>query len=143
MTRRHAREFILQALFQYEFTGRRPARAEILDALAKKKPDEDALEFIDDIIDGTIGNMAAIDETISRTAKNWEFSRIAPVDRNILRFSVYELLFRPDIPAAVAINEAVDIAKKYSTSESYSFINGILDKIARTGGRGETFKAKR
>ena len=62
-------------------------------------------------------------------AKNWEFHRIAAVDRNIMRLAIYEMLFREDIPPIVSINEAVDIAKKFSTEDSGKFVNGILDKV--------------
>ncbi|MBF0457139.1 MAG: transcription antitermination factor NusB [Nitrospirae bacterium] len=131
MTRREAREYVLQALFQYEFTRSVSTRQEIQEWLVYKSPSDDILEFIEDIIGGVIKNMTEIDGIIQSVSKNWELQRIASVDRNIIRFAVYELLYRADIPAAVTINEAVDIAKKYSTVESFSFINGILDTIAR------------
>ncbi len=130
MTRRQAREYILQALFQYEFTGKKPDRDEIKQRLNKKKLDKNMLNFIEDMIDGTISHGKEIDRTIQSVSEHWELNRLASVDRNILRFATYELLFRNDIPPLVTINEAVDIAKKYSTSESYSFINGVLNKIA-------------
>jgi transcription antitermination factor NusB len=74
-------------------------------------------------------NMKAIDEKISGFAENWQLKRMAVVDRNILRMSGYELLFRDDIPPKVAINEAVELAKKYSGPEAGKFVNAILDKI--------------
>ncbi|KWT90919.1 transcription antitermination factor NusB [Candidatus Magnetominusculus xianensis] len=130
MTRRQAREYVLQSLFQYEFTKSISDRKEIQEGLANKSPSDDILEFIEDLIGGVIKNLKEIDEIIQSVSKHWELQRIASVDRNIIRFAVYELLYRADIPAAVTINEAVDIAKKYSTLESFSFINGILDTIA-------------
>lgn len=87
--------------------------------------------FSEEIISGTIKNLVKIDSIIQKVAEKWKISRMATIDRNIMRFSVYELLFRQDIPDAVTINEALEIAKKYSTADSASFINGILDKIAR------------
>ncbi len=80
---------------------------------------------------GTIDNMEEIDRVIKEAAEHWEMERMAAVDRNILRFAVYEILYRSDIPSAVTINEALEIAKKYSSLESAPFINGLLDRIAK------------
>ncbi len=85
--------------------------------------------FADPLIRGTLVQRNAIDELIKGHAKNWEFHRIAAVDRNIMRLAIYEMLHREDIPPIVSINEAVDIAKKFSTQDSGKFVNGILDKI--------------
>jgi N utilization substance protein B len=85
--------------------------------------------FADPLIRGTLEHRDAIDEHIKKHAKNWDFHRIATVDRNIMRLAIYEMLFREDIPPIVSINEAVDIAKKFSTQDSGKFVNGILDKI--------------
>jgi N utilization substance protein B len=85
--------------------------------------------FADPLIRGTLEHRGAIDELIKGHAKNWEFHRIAAVDRNIMRLAIYEMLHRADIPPIVSINEAVDIAKKFSTQDSGKFVNGILDKI--------------
>ena len=74
--------------------------------------------------------METIDILISKNAENWTIERIANVDRNILRSAIYEILHRPEIPVKVTINEAIELAKKYSSAESYQFVNGILDKIA-------------
>jgi N utilization substance protein B len=87
-------------------------------------------EFAESLVNGTLEHLNQIDELISQQAINWRLARMAMVDRNILRFSTYEILYRDDIPMKVSINEALEIAKKYSTPESASFINGILDKIA-------------
>ena len=92
--------------------------------------DEAALRlFAEPLIRGTIEHRNAIDEQIKKNAKNWDLHRIAAVDRNILRLAIYEMLYRDDIPPIVSINEAVDIAKKFSTEDSGKFVNGILDKI--------------
>jgi N utilization substance protein B len=85
--------------------------------------------FADPLIRGTIEHRAVIDERIQKQVKNWALHRIAVVDRNVLRLAIYEMLHREDIPPVVSINEAVDIAKKFSTAESGKFVNGILDKI--------------
>ncbi len=85
--------------------------------------------FADELARGVLQNRETCDNLIKKYLKNWDFDRITLLDRNILRLAVYEMLFRKDIPPVVSINEAVDIAKKYSTEESGKFVNGILDKI--------------
>ena len=94
--------------------------------------------FADPLIKGVIEHRDVIDEKIKAHAKNWDFHRIAAVDRNIMRLAIYEMLHREDIPPVVSINEAVDIAKKFSTEDSGKFVNGILDKI-----RGEILRPAR
>ena len=85
--------------------------------------------FADPLIRGSVEHRDQADEIIKKHAKNWELHRIAAVDRNILRLAIYEMLHRDDIPPVVSINEAVDIAKKFSTQDSGKFVNGILDKV--------------
>jgi len=85
--------------------------------------------FADPLIRGALENREEADAIITKHARNWELHRIAAVDRNILRLSIYEMLHRDDIPPIVSINEAVDIAKKFSTQDSGKFVNGILDKV--------------
>jgi N utilization substance protein B len=85
--------------------------------------------FADPLIRGTLEHRDEADEIIKSHAKNWELHRIAAVDRNILRLAIFEMLHRDDIPPVVSINEAVDIAKKFSTQDSGKFVNGILDKV--------------
>ncbi|MEW5747126.1 MAG: transcription antitermination factor NusB [Nitrospirota bacterium] len=142
MKRRKAREYALQFLYRIDFVDL-PEDAEQQNVLAGMRGDlrdfwEDTGEkdqelrvFAEDIIAGTIGHLREIDSEVQRVAEKWSLSRMAAIDRNILRFATYELLFRKDIPSAVTINEALEIAKKYSTAESASFINGLLDRIAR------------
>ena len=86
-------------------------------------------EFAEPLIRGALEHRDEADEIIRKHAKNWELHRIAAVDRNILRLAIYEMLHRDDIPPIVSINEAVDIAKKFSTQDSGKFVNGILDKV--------------
>ena len=85
--------------------------------------------FAEPLIRGTLQHREAIDARIQQYTKNWDLSRMAVVDRNILRLAAYEMLYREDIPPVVSINEAVDIAKRFSTDESGRFVNGILDKV--------------
>src|SRR5213596_2271939 len=86
-------------------------------------------EFAQPLIEGMVEHLPEIDERICRYCENYEFRRISAVDRNVLRLAIYEMLHRDDIPPVVSINEAVDIAKKFSTQDSGKFVNGILDKI--------------
>ena len=85
--------------------------------------------FAEKLIRGVVENRDALDEQIKTHAENWDLHRIAVVDRNILRLAIFEMLHREDIPPVVSINEAVDIAKKFSTQDSGKFVNGILDRI--------------
>lgn len=142
MKRRKAREYALQFLYRIDFVkisagnNKTKGISNIRNNLNEfwtdtSEKDLDTKTFAEDIITGTIKNLKEIDSLIQKTAQKWKISRMSCVDRNILRFATYELLFRKDIPSAVTINEALEIAKKYSTSESAAFINGILDKIAK------------
>jgi N utilization substance protein B len=94
--------------------------------------------FAEPLIRGVLEHREAIDERIKKHARNWDFHRIAAVDRNVMRLAIYEMLHREDIPPVVSINEAVDIAKKFSTRDSGKFVNGILDKV-----RGEVLRPAR
>jgi N utilization substance protein B len=91
----------------------------------------DARPFTIELVEGVDANRADIDEVISEYAQGWELSRIAPLERNILRVALYEMNFRDDVPAEVAIDEAVEIAKKYSGADAPGFVNGILGSAAR------------
>jgi transcription antitermination protein NusB len=86
-------------------------------------------QFADPLIRGTLEHRDEADGIIKKYAKNWELHRIAAVDRNVLRLAIYEMMHRDDIPPIVSINEAVDVAKKFSTQDSGKFVNGILDKV--------------
>jgi len=151
--RREARERAVQFLFEHDLnppddlqaalehfweSQRAAAIAEEKSAATWGQPvdlppptaDEAAVRlFAEPLIRGTLEHRDELDEIIKRHAKNWELHRIAAVDRNILRLAIYEMLHREDIPPVVSINEAVDIAKKFSTQDSGKFVNGILDKV--------------
>ncbi len=130
MKRRLSRGYALQLLFQYDFTHRDPSEI-ITEFWEDKKADKAVSNFADDIFRGTVKNLKQIDNIIKETAEHWVLERMAIVDRNIMRLASYEIIFRDDIPPIVSIDEAIEIAKKYSSSESSSFINGILDKISK------------
>ncbi len=126
--RRQGRETALQALYLCD-TGRMSA-AEALQIVTAGAPlDEKTLAFARELAQGAEENQAALDEHIRTIAKNWSLERMAAVDRNILRMAAYELLFQPQTPLRVVIDEALEISKLFASAESSKFINGILDKI--------------
>jgi N utilization substance protein B len=129
--RRKAREIILKALYQIDIANISVEKILKFDWLDKDEIeiDESIKEFAKEIITGTLENLNIIDELIKKYSENWKFERISPVDKAILRFSIYSLLYRKDIPVKVVIDEAIEIGKSYSTEKSYQFINGILDRI--------------
>jgi N utilization substance protein B len=131
MKRRRAREYALQILFQIDFKGKEVNNKDLEDFWSDKRESEDVKKFAEDLVKGTIKRLDDIDSKIEKVAENWALKRMAAVDRNILRFAVYEILYRQDIPSAVTINEALEIAKKFSSSEAAPFINGILDRLAK------------
>lgn len=137
MGRRWAREIALQVLFQVDLVNAEPYRA--LDYLLKENtvPDDIAV-FIRSLVRGTLEHLFEIDDYINSYAIEWDLSRMANVDRNILRMGLYEMLYCQGTPLNVAINEAIELAKAYSHEEAPRFINGILGKIAkdRTGDPG-------
>lgn len=128
--RRAGREMALRALFQVDMGGvsAEEAFATVSDA---ERYVEETIEFARDLVTGASGHAEAIDGVIERHARGWSLDRMANVDRNILRLSLYELLYRPDIPPSVAVDEAVELAKKYSTAESGRFVNGVLGSVVR------------
>jgi transcription antitermination factor NusB len=129
--RRKARELALQFLYQLELRGDSvpgPSEAEFW---ARHPVDDDARQFASGIVRGVTANQERIDRTITECTEHWDLDRMAVVDRNILRLAVYELLWPTGVPPKVAINEAIEIAKKFGTQESSRFINGILDRVHR------------
>ena len=128
--RRKARELALQMLFQHDMSGNEPAMiVTTFDDLQKSKPN--TREFAVRIFQGTVDHLAEIDDMIQAQAENWRLSRMAVVDRNIIRMSVYEFMHENDTPKLVIIDEAIEIAKKFGTQKSSQFINGILDGILK------------
>lgn len=135
MKRRRSREYALQILFQLELANT-PLNDDLLMEFWKDiNEPEDVKAFTYSIVTETLKNLDKIDTLIIKAAQHWSLERMAVIDRNILRAATYELSFREDIPPSVAINEAIEIAKKYSTEDSASFINGILDRIANETGK--------
>jgi transcription antitermination protein NusB len=126
--RRRAREAALSILYQLEF---HPGKLEaVFHAFWADHPlPPEVRVFAEDLVAGTVAHREEIDALIARYAEHWRFSRIALVDRNILRVATYEFLFHKDIPEKVIINEAIEIAKQYGSEDSGRFVNGILDKV--------------
>ncbi|MCM8797435.1 MAG: transcription antitermination factor NusB [Candidatus Omnitrophica bacterium] len=131
--RTQAREFALQILYQIDITGddheaslRNFWQEHCEEDMAKEMKD-----FTAQLVNGVMENISAIDKKISSYATNWQLERMAVVDRNVLRIGCFELVYREDIPPKVAINEAVELAKKYSGPEAGKFVNAILDKIKK------------
>jgi len=127
--RRLARELAVQFLYQFDLSGGSLDEALPLFWETQSDVGETGRTFAEELVHGVIGRRAEIDEKIGKYTEHWDLPRIAAVDRNILRLAMYEMLFRDDIPPVVSINEAVDIAKKFSTGESGAFVNGILDRL--------------
>jgi transcription antitermination protein NusB len=128
--RRKARELALQMLFQHDMSGNTPdAIIGTFEELQKSKAN--TREFAIRVFRGTVDNLEKLDEMITAQADNWRLSRMAVVDRNIIRMSVYEFLHETDTPKLVIIDEAIEIAKKFGTQKSSQFINGILDGILK------------
>jgi N utilization substance protein B len=122
-------------LFQIDFTKRELDRKDLEEFWSGKKESRDIREFTEKLVKGTLESLDEIDSIIEKATENWFLKRMAAVDRNILRFAAYEILHRKDIPYAVTINEALEIAKKYSSAEAASFLNGVLDKLAKEAGK--------
>ena len=137
MSRRRAREYALQILFQIDLTSSELNQKLKDDFWEGSSEDNDVKDFTESIVRGTTENIASLDDIIRHAAANWQLERMAVIDKNILRIAAYELIYMPDIPLSVTINEAIEISKKYSTEESASFINGILDRISKTPGIDE------
>ena len=127
--RTKAREASLKILYAIDITGEEPKKC--IDAFWKDNEEKDleVKTFANSLVLGAMNKSKEIDKVISERATNWQLERMAVIDRNILRFAAYELLFADEIPPKVTINEAIDIAKRYGDSESGSFVNGVLDKI--------------
>jgi N utilization substance protein B len=127
--RRQAREIALQALYIID-TSSTPENEAFAIVNRREDPgDEQTLAFARELVAGTTAGRVDIDAAIEKTAENWTVARMAAVDRNVLRMAGYELMHRSDTPVNVVIDEAIEIARKYSTEESTRFINGILDKL--------------
>lgn len=126
--RTRAREYALQALFFMDMQKR--LTSDMIDRFTETfEPSARSIPYFRTLAQGVIDQQSVIDPLIDRHSSNWRLRRMAHVDRNALRIAVYELLFRPDVPFKVTINEAINLGKKFGTEASGAFINGILDSI--------------
>ncbi|MFV1959016.1 MAG: transcription antitermination factor NusB [Planctomycetota bacterium] len=135
--RTRARELALQSPYQIDVQGagyRQALDGFLQEALAGKPGGEEAILYARRLVDGVMAHRDEIDALLREAARNWELERMASVDRNALRIGCYELLHEEQIPMKVAINEAIELGKRYSTESSGAFINGILDRIRRDKG---------
>lgn len=144
-SRRRAREFALQALYQSDLTETSPGAAleslwsvqiEGQDLPSSRPAEDEEIDFARRIVAGVEQGRADIDALIERSSVNWRLARMPVIDRNILRLAAFELISCPDVPASVSINEAVELAKRYGDKDSRAFVNGLLDRIAAETGRG-------
>jgi len=128
--RTRARELAIQGLYQLDVQG-----SDLLTSLGRffmeNDPDDLVRKLASDWTKGTWENLAQCDELIVASIIKWQLSRLSAVDKSILRLAVYQLKFCPDIPPKVVINEAIELAKKFSTNKSPAFVNGVLDAVLR------------
>jgi transcription antitermination protein NusB len=133
-SRSRCREWALQFLYQAEFAG--PDRTEALERFWQHFQTEGAPPaYLRNLVEGVAGHLEELDAFILRFSEHWRLERMTIVDRNLLRLAIYELLYQPDIPPKVVINEAVEMAKRYGSEASGGFINGILDQVRLSVGR--------
>lgn len=130
--RTQSRECALQILYQLEMNP--VPLEELIQSFWEENPEssEDIRRFAEMLVRGSLERREEIDAIVLKATENWQLDRMAVIDRSILRFATYELLYVEDIPRKVTINEAVDLAKKFSQEESGKFVNGVLDKINHT-----------
>src|SRR5437660_434283 len=129
--RRKAREYALQMLFQWDLTH--DSMDQVLTGFFQNQLEESSeiVDFARQLVMGTVEHVERIDELIRRHAEHWRLDRMATVDRNLLRLAIQEFLYEKDTPKTVVINEAIEIARRFSSQESPQFINGILDSIKK------------
>jgi len=139
-TRRRGRELALQALYQIDLSGDDPGVA-LRRFWDHCEAAPEARTFGEELVTGVLGDRGRIDELIAASSEHWRLGRLPHVDRNILRVATYELLRCADVPASVAIDEAIEIAKRFGSDESATFVNGVLDHIAIAVGAKERQRA--
>lgn len=131
--RRKSRELALQFFYGHDFQARSGDEQAVADEIeefaASFDTGEKTLPYARQIITGLCAHLRHIDDLLTTHAKNWRLERMTIVDRNVLRIAAWEMLYSEDVPAQVAINEALEIAKRYSTRDAVAFINGILDAL--------------
>lgn len=130
--RTKARELAVKFMYQLDQRGNRAVTDEEIEEFFKETTDaREVVDFAKELIKGTNQHLSIIDKRIEEVSHNWKLERMAAIDRNVIRLGAYELMFRTDVPALVSINEAIEIAKKFSTRKSGAFVNGILDSLRK------------
>jgi transcription antitermination factor NusB len=129
--RRKGREVALQFLYQLDLHGAGDPGPHEDEFWGRHPVDHDTRSFAESLVRGSKQHQSKTDQLITQYAEHWDLERMAVVDRNILRLAVHELLWQPDVPPKVAINEAIELAKKFGTADSSRFINGLLDRILK------------
>jgi len=127
--RRKARELALEALYRLEIASE--GLDSVLEDIFSRGCEEEVRSYAERLTRETVLHLGEIDRIIEGVVEHWAFSRIAILDKNILRFAICELLYFKDVPAKVSIDEAIEIAKRYSTPDSGRFVNGVLDRVAK------------
>lgn len=139
MSRRLAREVAFKTLFQQDM-GKNEIEPTLSELVDESGLSGDHAKFARELAVGTMEHQARIDDELSKYLQNWKMSRLAAVDRSVLRLAAFELLYRDDIPSAVSINEALELSKAFNSEESAKFLNGVLDRLFReqSGGKEES-----
>jgi len=130
-SRRKSRELAVQMLYQWE-VGKHTPREVIATFIGAQQKDAPAESFARQLFEGTVEDIAPIDQLLREHSENWRLERMAAIDRNVLRLALFELRHHSETPAAVVINEALDIARRFSGEGSAEFVNGVLDAIRKT-----------
>lgn len=128
--RRKAREIALQTLYAVELSGG-DWRNVLRENIERRKPSEEAIEYAERIVEEVLKRKEELDRAISEKLENWELSRVSIVDKTILRIALSELIACPEVPTSVIIDEAIDIARTFSSADAGRFVNGLLDVLAR------------
>ncbi len=138
--RRQARELALQVLFQWDIHGK--AGFWLEDFWERHAASPEVRAFAERLVSGVTAERAELDTMLDAYAANWKVSRMPIVDRNILRAAVYELVWMPDVPAKVTVNEAIELSKRFADDETKRFVNGVLDQILKKDARLESKRAE-
>jgi N utilization substance protein B len=130
-TRRDAREWAVQLLFQIDLNATDKLDEVLSVFWADKEPDEKSREYAEFLVKGVLSGLEEIDALLTKYAENWDINRMGVIDRNVLRLALFEMHNSDEVPSVVTINEAVDLAKYFNSSESGKFVNGILDRVRK------------
>jgi N utilization substance protein B len=134
--RRRSREAALRALYQFD-VGKGSAEDALNSISETEALPAEVVEFAQELVRGVLSNLSTLDSRLEGIIPDYDYGRLAVVDRNVLRIAAWELDFDPSVPPAVSINEAVEVAKNYSTAESGRFVNGVLGRYVRTSAKAD------